>query len=50
MGASTNEKITDGARGLYEKTTGYVIVTCTVYHDEIILTSNRSKVNPKYSN
>jgi hypothetical protein len=24
MGRDTNEKITDGARGLYEKATGYV--------------------------
>lgn len=24
MGRETNEKITDGARGLYEKATGYV--------------------------
>jgi hypothetical protein len=25
MGRDTNEKITDGARGLYEKATGYVL-------------------------
>lgn len=25
MGGATNEKITDGARGMYEKATGYVI-------------------------
>jgi hypothetical protein len=25
MNADTNERITDGARGVYEKSTGYVI-------------------------
>jgi hypothetical protein len=27
MGRDTNEKITDGARGLYEKATGYVSIS-----------------------
>ncbi|TVY57094.1 hypothetical protein LSUE1_G009846 [Lachnellula suecica] len=49
MGRDTNEKITDGARGMYEKATGFLASQLKVLE----LTRRRwcrSQVDPKYSN
>lgn len=36
LGAGTNEKITDGARGLYEKATGYFFASCKLKNQKLI--------------
>ena len=51
LDGNTNEKITDGVRGLYEKMTGY-ICSLTVRGEDAQANnySYRQKVNPKFSN